>query len=159
MKFDNQKTTIRIFLRKMFIAIFFAVLIVFLLMSNLFHKPVLGFSRYQLTIAATILYILIVVFSNLILRNYIFFSDEGDKIIIRYYPIRPIGRKKRAVEIPKIALDHFEVRKSFLGIKKSLILYRKIKGKVAKYPPISITSLTKEEYEMLITQLEKYVRA
>jgi hypothetical protein len=156
MIFDNQHTTIRVYLWKMFLAIFFAVLIVFFLASQWFNKPFLGLERSGLILIAACLYLFITIFIYILNLNYIYFNDDGDRIILRYYPIRPLARKKRSVEIPKTALAKYEIRRSFLNLRRSLILYQKVKNKVAKYPPIGITSLTKQEREIMVRQLEKY---
>jgi hypothetical protein len=140
------------------IAIFFVVLIVFFLGSKWFNKPFLGLERSHLILIAACLYLLITIFIFFLDLNYFYFNDDTDRIILRYYPIRPIARKKRVIEISKIALAKFNIKKSFLGLKKSLILYQKVKKTIAKYPPIGITSLTKTEREMLVKQLDKYVR-
>ncbi len=140
------------------IAIFFVVLIVFFLGSKWFNKPFLGLERSHLILIAACLYLLITIFIIFLDLNYFYFNDDTDRIILRYYPIRPIARKKRVIEISKIALAKFNIKKSFLGLKKSLILYQKVKKTIAKYPPIGITSLTKTEREMLVKQLDKYVR-
>lgn len=158
MNFDNQKTTIRIYLWKMALAIFFAIAIVFFLGSKWFNKPFLGLERTHLVVITACLYLLIVIFIFILDLNYFYFNDDTDRIILRYYPIRPFGKKKRAIEISKIALAKYNIKKSFLGLKKSLVLYQKFKKKVAKYPPIGITSLTKAEREMLEKQLNKYIR-
>ncbi len=159
MNFDNQHTTIRVYLWKMFLAIFFAVVIVFFLASQWFNKPFLGLERSGLILIAAGLYLIITIFIYILNLNYIYFNDDGDRIILRYYPIRPIGRKKRAVEIPKTTLVKYKIRRSFLNLKRSLILYQKIKKNVAKYPPIGITSLTKKERELLEKQLRRYIRS
>jgi hypothetical protein len=45
-----------------------------------------------------------------------------------------------------------------MGLKKVLILHQHVKNKVAKYPPIGITSLTREELSRLEQQLSQYAR-
>lgn len=158
MNFDNKKTTIRVYLWKMFMAIFFAVLIVFFLAANRFNKPFLGLERSHLILVTACLYLIIIIFIFFLDLNYFYFSDDTDRIIFRYYPIRPIGRKRRSVEIPKIALANYKIKSSFFNLKRTLILYQKVKKNVAKYPPIRITSLSKAEREMLENQLNKYIR-
>jgi hypothetical protein len=87
-----------------------------------------------------------------------YFNDDGDQIVIRYYPMRAFARRKKAVQIPKIGLAGFEIKKSLFGIRKSLVLHQKTKKGAAKYPAISITSLNRKESELMVTQLKRYVR-
>ncbi len=159
MTIENQKTVIRIFLKKMFIAIITVVIIVAMLATSWFKPKLLGIAQYQWIILVTAIYFLLVVGSWLRGLNYFYFNDKGDKLIIRYYPIRTLGRKKRAVQIPKTALAKYEIIKTNLGLKKVLILYQHVKKNVAKYPSIGITSLTRDELSLLEQQLSLYVRS
>jgi hypothetical protein len=158
MKFDNQKTTIRVSLWKMFLAIFFAVLIIFFLATSWFNKPFLGFERYELIFMSAGLYLFIMLVIYVLGLNYIYFNDDGDQIIIRYYPMRPLARKKKAIQIPKISLAGYEIKSSLFGLRKSLVLHQKTKKGAAKYPAIGITSLTKKEFDIITSQLKRYVR-
>ena len=158
MTFDNQKTTIRVFLRKMLIAILTAVILVIVRTTSLFRPELLGISQYQWIYVIAGAYLLIVVISWFRGLNYFYFDDTGDKIVIRYYPIRPLGRKKKAIQIPKISFAGFEIRRTSLGLKKILILKQHVKKSVANYPPIGITSLTRAELDMLEKQLSIYER-
>jgi hypothetical protein len=46
-----------------------------------------------------------------------------------------------------------------MGLKRVLILHQHVKGNIAKYPPIGITTLTQAELAQFEKQLAKYVRA
>jgi hypothetical protein len=159
MTIENQKTVIRIFLRKMLIAIITVIIIVAMLATGWFKPELLGITQYQWIILVAAIYILLMAGSWLRGLNYFYFNDKGDKLIIRYYAIRPLGRKKRAVQIPKTTLAKYEIIKTNMGLKKVLILHQHIKKKVAKYPPIGITSLTRDELSQLEHQLSLYVRS
>ena len=104
------------------------------------------------------LYVIIMVVTYSLNRNYIYFNDDGDSIILRYYPIRPIARKKSAIQIPKGSFVKFEIRRSVFGLKKTLYLYQRIKNKIARYPAIGLSALNKKELESIENQLRQYVR-
>jgi hypothetical protein len=159
MVFDNKKTTIRIYLWKMVQAIITVVFLIGIMVSGWFEKDVLGIPKYQWVIFVALFYLFLVLLSGMRRLNYFYFSDEGDKILVRYYPIRPLVQKKKAVQIPKIGLAGYDITGSVLGFKKVLILQQKVKGKVATYPPIGITALKKTEIELLEKHLDKYVRS
>lgn len=156
---DNQKTVIRIFLRKMLLAIITVVIIVAMLATDWFKPELMGITQYQWIILVAGIYILLMAGSWLRGLNYLYFNDKGDKLIIRYYAIRPLGRRKKAVQIPKTALAKYEIIKTNLGLKKVLILHQHVKNKMAKYPPIGITSLTRDELSRLEKHLSLYVRS
>ena len=157
MTIENQKTVIRIFLRKMLIAIITVVIIVSMLATKWFKPELLGITQYQWIVLVAVIYILLIGGSWLRGLNYFYFNDKGDKLIIRYYAIRPLGRRKRVVQIPKTALAKYEIIKTNLGLKKVLILHQHVKKNVAKYPSIGITSLTRDELSRLENQLSLYV--
>lgn len=159
MTIENQKTVIRIFLRKLFIAIITVVIIVAMATTKWFKPELLGITQYQWIILVAAIHFLLVGGSWLRGLNYFYFTDKGDKLIIRYYPIRTLGRKKRAVQIPKTALAKYEIIKTNLGLKKVLILHQHVKKNVAKYPSIGVTSLTRDELSRLEQQLSLYVRS
>jgi len=156
MTFDNKKTSYKIYLRKLLIAILFTIVIVVFLASGWFDKPMLGLSKYIFILLAAVVYVMIILVNFIRDLNYFYFSDNGPNIIIRYYPLRPLSRSKRSVEIPKAGYAGFEIRRTMLGLRKVLILKQIIKKTTARYPAISITSLTGEELSMLTRQLSEY---
>ena len=158
MIFDNKKTTIRIYLWKIIQASVTVVLLIGIMVSGWFEKDVLGITKYLWIILVTLAYLILVIIARLRRLNFFYFSDEGDKILIRYYPIHPLVQKKNAVQIPKIGLAGYEINSSAGGFKKVLILRQSVKGKVANYPPIGITALNREEIDLLNKQLKKYLR-
>jgi len=158
MVIDNKKTTIRIYLWKMIQASVIVILLIGIMVSGLFEKDILGIPKYRWVIIVTLIYLVMIVTSRLRLLNYFYFSDEGDKILIRYYPVHPLVQKKKAVQIPKIGLAGYEIKSSFVGLKKVLILRQSVKGKVANYPPIGITALNRKEIDLLRKNLDRYVR-
>lgn len=158
MVFDNKKTTVRIYLWKMIQAIITVNLLIVIMVSGWFEKDVLGISKYQWVIFVALVYLILVILLRMRQLNYFYFSDEGDKILIRYYPIHPMVQKKKAIQIPKIGLVGYDIITSVLGFKKVIILQQSVKGKVATYPPIGITALNRKEIELLEQYLDRYVR-
>ena len=159
MVFDNKKTTIRIYLRKMILAIVAGALLMVILVSGWFERDLLGIPKYQWVIGVALAYLLLVVASRLRQLNFFYFCDDGDKILIRYHPIHPLVQKKSAIQIPKIGLLGYDIRSTPFGFRKVIIIRQSIKGKVATYPPIGITALSNKEIDLLEKHLDKYVRS
>lgn len=159
MLIENKKTTIRVYLYKMIQASVTVILLTGIMVSGWFERDVLGISKYQWIIGITLLYVGMIIIARLRQLNYFYFNDEGDKIQIRYYPIHPLVQKKKAIKIPKIGLAGYDIQVSMLGLKKILLIRQKVKGKIATYPPIGITSLKSDELESLKEQLDKYVKS
>ncbi len=156
---DKQKKAINLTLRKMLMAIIFASLVILILFSGWFNKPVLGMEKLYWVIVVAALYLFYTLIMMVRELHYVFYSDQGDKIILRYYSLSPFTRKKSSIEIPKPLLGKYEYRKSWLGLKKHLVLYQKNKGSLARFNPVSISSLSSEERKKVLASLDHWVRA
>jgi hypothetical protein len=141
----------------MVITIIFGIAMIAVMMLRFFNKPFYGLERYTIVLILLGLYIGIMIFTYSLNLNYIYFNDEGESLIIRYYPIRPVARKKSAIEITKSTLVKFEIRKSYFGLKKTLFLFQRVKNKIARYPGIGLSALNKKELESITNQLNLYV--
>jgi len=90
---------------------------------------------------------------------YVYFSDAGDKIMVRFYYAHPFMRKYKAIEIPKNALAGAEIKTGFFGKKMQLILIqRTVKGEI-KYPPVSLSLLNAKKQADIVKALQKLANA
>ncbi len=156
MTIDLQRTAIKIRLRGLFMAVLFVCLVCIVLFLEVFKNPVLGLSRAHFILIISILYLLYSLYTFLLDLNYIYFNDDGQKIIFRYYSMRPLSQDKNSVEIPKDSFAGFEIRKTFLGLVPKIILYQKDRAGLFRYPPVSISSLSEKEKNLLLRSLQKY---
>ena len=81
------------------------------------------------------------------------FSDES--ITVMYYPISPMTSNFKRIDIAPDKLLNYEIRPSWLGLRKDLILHEDIGGEDASYPPVSLTICSKET----IRRIEEYLLA
>jgi uncharacterized membrane protein YecN with MAPEG domain len=112
---------------------------------------------YKYELAVIILAIVFAFFVVVFLSGgfcYIFFSNDNNKVTIRYYPvISLLGRNYNTVEFPQQSLLNFQIEKG-LGFSDLTIAIRS-QGRVAEYPPISLAALSKAEIEEIrLTLLE-----
>jgi hypothetical protein len=89
--------------------------------------------------------------------NYIYYSDEGDTIMLRYFSMSFFNKKKNSIEIPNKDFKGFSLEKKLGGLKEFIILIQEYKGKEAKYPPVKITALSKAQREKMIASLERNI--
>ena len=150
---DLRRTAIKRRLDGLFTAFVFTAIILSFLLLEIFDKPVLGISKGYFVLFFSIVYLLLLVYNYLRDYNYIYFNDEGKKIIFRYYSMHPLSQAKRSIEINKGSLVKFEIQTGLFGIKSKIILYQKVKTGVYKFPAVSITALTKEERAKLLSAL------
>jgi hypothetical protein len=156
MVIDIKRTVLRTQLRRFLTLIGVTVLTVaFILLSSLGNN-FLGLNKYNWALLFGLIYFLSLIAESFMELNYIYFSDEDDWIILRYFSMSVFNRRKNSIEISKGSFGGYELHDSFLGIKKKIILKERIKDKKANYPPVSITGLNKKETNALLKTLDKY---
>jgi len=153
---DIQRTVIKIKLRIFVVILFFILLIIIVLFPNIVKTIFPGIDRIYFILLIIAICVLTAFCYNFLDLNYIYYNDEGPKIILRYYSLRILNKSKNSIEIPKKKLIKFESKKSFFNLKEKIILFQKMQNRIAKYPPVSISSLTKEQKIKLKNSLTKF---
>jgi hypothetical protein len=155
---DIKKTIIRKNLVN-FIVLIFLVLVMVSLLTVPFRRDLIkGISNSLLAIFFAIAYIINAFYNSFRNYNYIYFNDESDKIILRYFSPNIFTSKKNSIEIPKKEFAGFTLDSFFMRYREKIILLRNTNKGLVKYPPVSITALNEEErYSLLFTlkQLKK----
>ncbi len=148
MEIDITQKAIKVKLRKLFLTIIFAALLLVVYVAE-FVEPLFGINKNYIALIVVLIYILIFLYFHVLDLNYIYYTDENGKIILRYYSLRSISKGYKSIEIPKKEFVKFEIQKSFYDLKEYLILFQRMKNGVAKYPPVSISALSHDEREEL----------
>ncbi len=156
MTIDLKRTVIKKKLRSFYTAIIVILLIVVFLFTNIYSDEIFKIDKYILLIFVVAVYILIIIFNVIRDYNYIYYSDEGDRIVFRYFSLSIFTQKKSSIEIPKYTFNGYKLEKSFAGLKEKLVLLQQLKNNVARYPAVSITSLTSKQKASLVNSLNKY---
>jgi hypothetical protein len=140
----------------MVFTIIFTASIIAVIFINAFDQPESIITKYHLIIAVSAIFIVLSVIG--LLRNpyYFYFDDINEVLVFRYYPVGFFNSKKNSIQIPKQQFVKFETTKFFLGIEEKLVLYQLYRKKVAKYPPISLSAVNKDDRKKLLLTLEKY---
>lgn len=152
MKIDNRKNTYRIWLQKFVATVLFTPLIMVFSFSNFFDQPYMGIERVWYILILCLLYFLVFVWHWTIKPYFVSFSDTGDKIVMRYYPVRAFNRKKNSIEIPKKDFVRFEIEKYFPGMER-LILYQRFSKGVGKYPAVNLSAVNRKDREKIMQSL------
>ena len=77
--------------------------------------------------------------------TYFYFSNNGKNLTFRFYSLQNLHGKPKTIEISRISFLKYDIVTSFFDQKESLVLYQKTSKGVAKYPPISLTLLSKKQ--------------
>lgn len=153
---DIRKTVLKKKIRSFYSTLFFLTLIAVLLATKVYSDEIRGIDKYEFSIILACIYILSVLFSAIRNYHYIYYSDEGDKLILRFFSFSFFTQKKSSIEMNKNELEGYRIHRQIMGLRENLVLYQKAKGGIAKYPPVSITALSKSEKEELLNSLSIY---
>ncbi len=110
-------------------------------------------SDTTITLILVAVYLFLAFLPMILNYQYISFSDDKEKIIFRYFNAGIVGGKKNSIEINKSSFSGYKIESATFGLVKSIILFQKLREGVAKYPPIYISSLSKEEKAKIIRSL------
>jgi hypothetical protein len=155
MVIDIHRTAIRMRLRGLFTAFLFSIIILSILLIDFFNETHFGITKAYLILFISVIYMILIVYNYLKDYYYIYFNDESNMILFRYYSMRPLSQTKRSIEIPRGSLVRYEIKTSSFGISTKLILYQKAKAGVYKYTPVSISALSSHEKDQLIQALNR----
>jgi hypothetical protein len=143
---NNKEISTRLRLGFMMFALVYMALIV---LSLIFSWS----KNHMIELVSSIIFLLFVVYFVAMKFCYIYYNSESSKILLRYSPLQPLLYGNYSIEVPKKSLVKFEIVDKFFGLRKDLILYVKTPQGVAKYKPVSLSTLTKIEVENLVQNL------
>lgn len=156
MQIENKNKTVKINQMRYIAVIVFLPLVVLLLTSDVIDDTLWGLNKYHWAIILTIIYIGINVYEHIRDYNYIYVDDSEGKILFRYISLQPFKNRKYSIEIEKDKFYKYKIVRSFLNIRKHIVLYVHTPHGIAKYPPISITALDELSMNKLKKLLNKY---
>lgn len=157
MTFDNSRTIINFRINMFFATILLIAWLVVVYAAEIIKFPLLRMNDTVWTLILVGIYLVIVLVP--MVRNYqfVFFSDEGENIVFRYFFTGIAGGKKNSISISKNTFSGYRYEKKYLGLIKSLVLQQKIGQSVAQYPPVYITALSGEQRKKLFRSLDQYI--
>ncbi len=156
MTLNNSKSIINLKIIRRVSIVFFLTFLTLSYAANIIKFPLLGMSRVTWTIILLAIFLLIIFLPILLNYHYVSFSDEGENIIFRYFSMGIIPGNKNSVEINKRTFSGFTLEKKLFGLSQGITMYQRLKEGVAKYPPIYITALKREEKARVLNSLNSF---
>ena len=101
------------------------------------------------------IYIAVLLYPTILKFHYVYYSDSGDKLVIKTYPVGLFTSGKKTFQIPKKDFIKAEIKDSFFKLRKALIFYQQINNKTAKYPPVYMNGLPKEDQKKILLSLTR----
>jgi len=145
MTFNNSRTII---IQRIELFVASIVLLSFIILSfftRLLKFPLLGMSETVWTIILVAIWIFLAFLPIILNYQFISYSDDGDKIVFRYFSSGVFGGRKNSVEINKKSFSGYKTESRLFGLLHTITLFQQYKEGVAKYPPFYISALTRKE--------------
>ncbi|WP_372752056.1 hypothetical protein [Labilibaculum sp.] len=143
---QNRAAAIKLFYY-LLIFLYLALTILFIYLQV---KPLL-----TILLSITALVLVSIIFSLQLKLNYIIYQESEEKIILRYYPLHPFHQQFKSIEMNKVSLSHFDLETKLFGLRPEVTLYQQTDRGLAKYPSVSIVSLSKTNRQKMIASLQK----
>ncbi len=156
MTFDNSKTIISLRIKLFAATVVFLAYIVLAYIAKLIKFPLLGMSDTTWTLILVAIYLIIAFLPMILNYQYVYYSDDTEKIIFRYFTAGIVGGRKNTVEIDKRTLSGYEIVPELFGLRQKITLYQRFNEGVAKYPPFYISALSRDERARMVKSLNLY---
>lgn len=156
MTFDNSKTIIGVRIRLFAATVLLLAFIILTYAARLIKFPLLGLSDTTWTLILVAIYLVIAFLPMILNYQYIYYSDDNEKIVFRYFTSGIVGGKKNSVEVYKSDFAGYKTETGFMGMTSKIILFQKVGQGIAKYPPVHITALNKDERSRMYASLKKH---
>jgi hypothetical protein len=153
MTLDNSKTIIGLRIRIFAATVLLFAYFILSYFAEVIKFPLLGMSDTVWTSILITLFFIYALYPMVLNYQYVFYSDEGDTIVFRYFMAGIVGGRKNSVEIYKNSFAGYKIEKKYFGMKQSIILFQQLREGVAKYPPVYISNLTTEEKAKVLNSL------
>ena len=156
MTFDNSKRIINLRITFFTATILLLAYLALAYVAKLIKFPMLGMNDTVWTVMLVSIWVVLTFMPMFLNYQYVAYSDDSDKIIFRYYTSGFVSGKKNSVEIEKRSFSGYSINARLFGLIQSITLYQKFYEGEAKYPPIYISALSREEKSRMIRSLKSF---
>ncbi len=122
-------------------------LTLFLLIGEIHRHPVI--------ITLPVVFFLIYLFLHFMNYQFLYFSNNGKNIIVKYCYIHPFMQTKKIFEFPAHTLAKYQIHSSFFNLKHRLDLFVITEKGLAKYPSISLSLTNKKQRHRIHESLQE----
>ena len=146
---ENRRKVFHIRLRALFMTLACGLIIGTIYSSNWYTFDLWGMKRKYWAFIVLGIYLTISFYFFYLNYYYVYFYLKDSKFIVRYYSLRPFVFNSRSFQMPVNELARAEIKSSFFGLKKRIVISRRTKKGMAKYPAISLSALPDEKLKQL----------
>ncbi len=155
MTVQNKHLHILTWLVHLISTIIYVMIVYSIYLTRFYEKITPNIPRDYYTIFFGVIYIVVLFYPNIVKYHYVYYSDDGDFLVFKIYPLGFFTARKQTFRIPKKDFIKAELRESFFRLRKALIIYQKINNNVAKYPPVYINGLPGTDQKKILLSLSR----
>ncbi len=155
MTIENKHLHTITWLIQLISTIIYVMIIYSIYLTRFYENLTPAIHKDYYTVFFGIFYLVALFYPNLLKYHYVYYSDDGDKLVFKTYPIGFFTSGKQTFRIPKKDFIRAELRESFFKLRKALIIYQKVNNRTAKYPPVYINGLPGEDQKKILLSLTR----
>lgn len=159
MTFDNSRTIISLRIKLFVATVLFFAFITLAYVAKMIKFPLFGISDTLWTVILSGIWLFVAILPMILNYQFVFYSDDSEKIVLRYFTAGIVGGRKNSLEIDKRSFYGYKIETRLFGLVSSITLFQKFNEGVAKYPPVFISALSAKERAVLIKSLNMYTSA
>jgi hypothetical protein len=158
MTFDNSKTIIGLRIKLFAVTVIFLAYLILAYVAHIIKFPVFGLTETVWTFIIAIIWVFVAFLPMFLSYQFIFYSDDTEKIILRYFNAGIVGGRKNSLEIDKRTFAGYKTDSKLFGLIVSVTLYQRYAEGVAKYPAVYISALSRDQKDKLYRALNQYAQ-
>lgn len=158
MVLDNKNSILRIKQSGLIYTLVFVAIVLVLLYIKKDPFKDFGISKSMVTIALVVLYTYFIVSRFIKDYNYFAFQDQENKIVFKYYSLRPFSKSRKTIEIEKSKFAGFKIEFTASKLRRHLILFQHSADGIRQFPKISVSAVSKKNLSTLSKILEKHIQ-
>jgi len=114
---------------------------------------------FWVVMGIAILMVLLFLGLKLMQYNYLHCEIDHFKIVFKFYGLGPMNKEYKTIKIQPQSLKTFKIKSTMFGLVKNLVLTVIVqKNKIANYPPLSISGLSKKQEDELVIALNSLIK-
>jgi len=156
MTFNNGKRIVVFRLLSLISTVIFVIYMLLAYFAAVLGKYLTSTQLTIITVAITTTYILIIFWPAIRQYKYIYFTDDGRSVVLRWYTIGLMSGESKSIEIPKEYFAGYEITRKLSGLYCYITLYQIFQNRKGSYPPVSISALGSKEIKKITEALDSY---
>jgi hypothetical protein len=156
MTFNNGKRIVVFRLLSLVSTVIFVIYMLLAYFAAVLGKYLTSTQLTIITIVITTVFILVILWPAIRQYRYIYFTDDGRSVILRWYTIGLMSGDNNSIEIPKESFAGYEITRKLNGLYSYITLYQIFQSRKVSFPPVSISALDNKEIKKITEALDSY---